>query len=115
MLLELEDMKGKSYDCLSFLPGQAEGLVSIEGGEYCDDGVAVGGSKLGDIYHITLVKDLPCGNVHFDNFEAILTDPLVYMSNLIESGWYGIIHKKTTTSQKINDGVVKTLKPTELH
>jgi hypothetical protein len=43
---------------------------------------------------------------NFDDSEAILTDPLEYVSMLIPQGWYGVVCKKTTTSDVVIDDIV---------
>ena len=105
----MEWMKDKDFDCLSFLPTK-KGSVEISCGSYKSKDDVPDKSPIGQMFHIVLVKELPSGVTHYDNFEAILSDPLVYMSNLIQSGWYGLIHKKTSSSQEINDDFVEKLK-----
>ncbi len=59
---------------------------------------------LGNMYHIMVYKVNEKGYlIDKDNFEAILTDPRVYVSNLIISGFYGVIVKKTKKSRKFID------------
>lgn len=106
----LMSLKGKEYDCLCFLPGDEEGEVKIDLGEYEDRGSKIGGSKMGDAYYITLIREKPCGDIDFDTFEAILSDPLVYISNLIPAGFFGIISKKTSTSMEFNDDMTQKIK-----
>ena len=56
---------------------------------------------MGDSYHVILFKAAEDGQlVNIDRFNAIFVDPVVYMSGLIESGWFGILTKMTTTSEK---------------
>jgi hypothetical protein len=45
-----------------------------------------------------------------DSIEAILSDPLEYISGLIPSGFYGIIAKRTTTSEKIINKLLDNMK-----
>jgi hypothetical protein len=53
-------------------------------------------ADIGDYFHILLYKCTPEGFVFdIDNFEAILTGPDVYISNIINSGFFGIVVKKT--------------------
>jgi hypothetical protein len=44
-----------------------------------------------------------------EKFEAILLEPLEYISNMIKSDWYGIVARKTTTSQKFVDTIFDKL------
>jgi hypothetical protein len=73
--------------------------------------------KCGNNYVITmeniLFKEDEEGElVDIDMFDAIFMDPLEYMSNLIPSGIFGIMARKTTTSnnfiQKTFDKLIKT-------
>ena len=59
-------------------------------------------TELGNIYHIMIYKIDESGFVlHKDNFEAVLTDPAVYTSNIINCGFHGIVVKKTHFSKKL--------------
>lgn len=57
--------------------------------------------ELGDMYLIAFfksdVKDVIKLN---DNFEAVFIDPMTYIKNLIGSGLYGLMVKKTKKSEK---------------
>ena len=99
MLPFLHEIKNSPYDCLYFLPGKKNSL-NVEAAVYKDPGEKIGGSSLGDLYHIILFKDNGETVHNYDFFEAILGCPLEYMSNLLPSGWYGILAKKTTTSDE---------------
>lgn len=110
MLHYLQPMKDKVYDCFSFLPGEDDDTLSIEFGEYADENsIKVGGSELGDLYHIILYKYKKDDKLDFDNFEAILGCPLEYASTLIPAGFYGIIAKKTTTSDTFAADMAKQI------
>jgi hypothetical protein len=104
MLDFLKPLKKEPFDFLTFLEGDSEGQITICGQEYAIKGEPVGGSDLGPSYHIVLFRDSKEKKDEYgdlDSFEAILGDPLEYISGLIPSGFYGIIAKKTTTSDKI--------------
>jgi hypothetical protein len=61
---------------------------------------------LGNYYHILLYK--PSENrkdVDIDVFDAILTDPSVYVSNMIQHGFSGIVTKITESSRQYIAGV----------
>ena len=57
-------------------------------------------TEMGDKFHIAFFKpdenDLPMFD---DSFEAILTDPIVYINNLVGSGVSGCILRKTDKSE----------------
>lgn len=58
-------------------------------------------NHLGHVYHIMIYKCNKHGDItHPDNFVAILTDPYVYVSSIIECGFYGVVTKKTKASNK---------------
>jgi hypothetical protein len=108
-------MKSESFDFLTFLSGDTENEIQIVGQEYADKGEPVGGNDLGLTYHIVLFRDSKIDKDAYgdlDSFEAILADPLEYVSGLIPGGFYGIIAKKTTTSHKIIDKLLDTMKKT---
>ena len=89
------------FDAFFFLPGENKNTVHLEGATYKEPGEKIGGSSMGDSYHVILFKAAEDGQlVNIDRFNAIFVDPVVYMSGLIESGWFGILTKMTTTSEK---------------
>jgi hypothetical protein len=107
MLDFLEPLKEEKFDFITFFEGEKVDSISVMGQFYNEPGEPVGGSSLGDSYHIILFKSHKTEDkyVDLDNFEAILADPLEYMSGLIPSGFYGVIARKTTTS----DGIIQRL------
>lgn len=101
MLDFLRDVKSKDFDGFFFIPGEEEDTIRVEGCNYKQKGEELEKSEMGNMYHIILFKQDEEGNpIKQDMFEAILSDPLEYMSNLIPQDWYGLICKKTTTSTK---------------
>ena len=57
-------------------------------------------SDLGCKYHMAFFKEDENGMPQFDDaFEAILSDPIVYIKNLVGSGLSGCIVKKTEKSE----------------
>lgn len=103
MLDYLKDFKNDKFDFLTFLEGNNSNMIHVECNDYNEPGEPIGGSPMGDAYHIILFRSHETEDkyTNLDFFEAILVDPLEYMSNLIPQGWYGIFAKKTTTSQPI--------------
>lgn len=69
-------------------------------------------TPLGNSYHILLYKINEYGKItHNDNFAAILTDPRVYVENIIKHNFYGIVVKETAGSKKfISEMYQKILK-----
>jgi hypothetical protein len=113
MLDCLKPIKNEKWDCLSFFEGEKDDQISIEGTSYKEPGEYHIGANKGQMYHIVLVKD-HSEDVekfeHFDQFEAVLFDPLEYVSGLIPCGWYGVVAKKTDNSHKFIEDVVDKLK-----
>ena len=115
MLDFLKPMKNEKYDFLTFLAGEQKDSIHIEGTEYKDPGEKLGGNNLGDSYHVVLFKDHKTDKdkyAELDTFEAILCEPLEYISGLIPAGFYGIIARKTTTSDKIINKLLDNVKQT---
>ena len=112
MLDYLKVLQDKEHDAYFFLPGPKEDTIHLEGATYKDAGENVGGSNMGSAYHVILFKEDPEGElVDIDMFDAIFMDPLEYMSGLLPSGIFGIMARKTTTSnnfiQKTFDKLIK--------
>jgi hypothetical protein len=106
MLDFLKPMKNEKYDFLTFLEGEKKGAITIHGTEYANPGESLGCGPQGDAWHIVLFRDHKEDKDKYgdlDSFDAILIDPLEYISNRIPEGWYGIIARKTTTSKPIID------------
>jgi hypothetical protein len=99
MLDFLKELQGENFDALFFLPGDTKEQIHIEGALYKDPGEDIGGNSLGKQYHVILFKENEEGIYDVDRFEAIFAEPLEYMSELIPANWYGIVAKKTTTSE----------------
>lgn len=88
------------YDAIFFLPGPKEDQVHIEASILKERGESLGGSAMGDAYHVVLFKDdiIEDKIYNVDRFEAIFLDPYEYISNLIPQQWFGMVIRKTTTS-----------------
>jgi len=113
MLELLQPLKKQNIDFFTFLAGDEEGQINIMGSEYANPGEKLGGNSLGDLYHIVLFRDSKenCDEYdEVDSFEAILACPLEYASGLIPGGFYGIIARKTTTSDKLMNRLLAFMK-----
>lgn len=109
MLPFLEQLKDENFDCISFLPGKKDGEMNLEGGTYIDKGEEIRGN-MGCIYHINIFKEKKDFTIDFDTFEAVLVDPLVYMSHIIPAGYFGFISKKTTSSDEFNQDMIQKMR-----
>ena len=105
MLDFLKPLKQEKYDFITFFEGDKKDSVSVMGQCYNEPGEAIEGSPMGEKYHVILFRSHETEDKYtdLDNFEAILSDPIEYMSGLIPSGFSGVIARKTTTSGKIID------------
>jgi len=99
------------YDVLFFLPGEEENMFRIESCRYKDPGNQIGGSELGPEYTVVLFKcNDEDGTYDHDSFDAILADPRIYISGLIPQDWYGLVARKTTTSQSFVKDMIDKFK-----
>ena len=93
------------FDAIFFMPTDNNN-IHIQSNVYKNKGTPVENSEVGDKWHIILFQEDGEENdeeliiKNFDTFEAIFSDPREYISDLIKCGWYGIISRKTTTSEK---------------
>jgi hypothetical protein len=103
MLEPLQKMKNTDYDMIAFMPSEKdENQIVIERTLYADPGEDLERVGMGDYYHILIFKENENGEVlHRDLFEAILTEPLEYISYLIPNHWFGMVARKTTKSPKL--------------
>ena len=100
LLEKIRELAETPYDGFIFSPHEElEEHTHIETFTYKEPGQSVGGSKLGHNYEIVFLEHGEHGDMIIeDSFDAILSDPVVYLENLIKCGFYGIIGRKTTTS-----------------
>ena len=93
-------LKDEPFDAFFFLPGEKEDTVHLESAIYKEAGEKKGGSAMGDGYHIILFREAEDGElVDIEQFEAVLVDPLTYVTRMLSIDWYGIVAKMTTTSE----------------
>ena len=100
MLDFLKEFSNDKPDAILFLPGDKEGQIQIESATYKNAGDNIGGSSMGHAYHVILFKENSKTEQLYDvdRFDAIFIDPLEYISGLIPHNWFGVIARKTTTS-----------------
>lgn len=87
-------------DGVAFVPANAKGDLQINGFEYKRKYKPIT-ANMGHFYHIILYKANHMGEViDKDYFIAVLSDPKVYVANLIQSDFYGVVVRQTTGSKK---------------
>ena len=110
-MLDFLKQVGRDYDALFFIPHEDEDKMQIETKKFAEQSEKIGGSELGDCYHILLFKTEEDGTPkHLEMFDAILSKPLEYISELIPCDWYGVICKKTTSSSTYMNSIFDNLK-----
>ena len=101
--------KIKDFDTIFFVPNPEsdnDNEVQIEVANYKEVGEKIGGSELGDLYDIIVFRlDEECNVTDLDKFEGILIEPREYVSRMIKEDWYGMVTRKTTTSNVMSDRV----------
>lgn len=109
MLDFLKQFKNESFDFITFLEGEKENSIEVMGTEYQERGEKLDAGIMGDSWHIVLFREDKNDKEKYadlDSFEAVLIEPLDYISNLIPAGYFGIVARKTTTSHKIVKKIV---------
>ena len=109
MLEAFKDMT--DFDVLFWLPTNEVDTMKIESCKYKTPGSQIGGSDLGPEYHIVIFKFNPeTGTYAHDRWDAILSDPRVYVSGLIPQKWYGLVARKTTESEDFVTDILDKIK-----
>jgi hypothetical protein len=106
MLDFLRELKNENFDIIHFISGDEKDTLDVRTNLYKDSAESIETTSLGNKYHIILFRENDKGIViNPDKFEAILLDPLEYISELIPQRWYGIIARKTKSSGKFIDNL----------
>ena len=95
----------ENYDGFYFLPGKDDDEMAISffqfGEELGNQKKVDSKNEVGDLWHIALFTQGEKGEPVFnDSFEAIFSDPEVYVKNLCGTGIYGCVLRKTDKSVK---------------
>lgn len=84
-----------NVDGITFIPATCIDDLDIRGFSY-NKKIKYETGPPGHVYHILLYKIDPDGTVlELDYFDSILTGPEVYVYNIIKSGFFGMVTKKT--------------------
>lgn len=96
-----KELKSEPFDTFFFLPGEEDNSIHLESAMYKEPGEKVGGSVMGDSYHIIIFREAEDGElVDVEQFNAVLIDPATYITRMLSIDWFGIIARMTTTSEK---------------
>ena len=110
LLNQIRKLAETPYDGFIFSPHpEKENHTHIESFSYVTPGEAVKGSDMGSKYEILFLEPSEEYDdmILEDRFVAILSDPVIYLHHLVTSGFFGIIGKKTTTSDLFFDSVME--------
>lgn len=104
-----EHLDGEHYDALMVVPHpEKEGSLHIEFLRYKEPGEPHDPNEVGEWHDIFLFQENEDGEFYNkDRFSAVLLDPIEYSSRLAKGGVYGIIGKKTSTSNEFFDDIEK--------
>jgi hypothetical protein len=106
MLQWLNPIKNETFDVVYFVAGDEDDSIDVQLRTFKDTEEYLDETKLGSCYQILLYKQDKNGTlINPERFEAILIDPLEYISQLIPQDFYGIIAKKTKNSHKFIDNI----------
>ena len=108
----MSEPNATQFDGFYLMPGDEEGSLSLSYFDFKDEfdkGKKVGGTDVGDMYHVIFFKQggdsLPELD---DHFEAIFGDPETYIRGLIGANIYGCFVRKTENSFKWVDDYLKS-------
>lgn len=101
VLREIED-----YDTIFFVPHpEDDNQVKLEVAKYKDMGEKLDVGLAGDSFEIILFRlNGEDELTDLDKFQGVLSEPREYISRMIKDDWYGMVTRKTTTSDRlVND------------
>lgn len=98
----LQHLKNNDFDGLNFFRN-GDGDLEINGFDYKNPGEKVGGTELGDLYHIIVFPEDPPKMPEL--FDAILISPVHYVSRMIDDGFLGVVSKVTTNSRSVAEAM----------
>jgi len=99
------NMNVSKYDGFYFLPGNQEDELELSfysfDGDLANSKKVESNNPIGDIWHVAFFTKDDKGEPLFDySFEAIFSDPEVYIKNLCGMGLFGCVLRKTDKSVK---------------
>jgi hypothetical protein len=73
----------------------------IHGLTYVENGDNIGSSTMGNSYDIVTFRESDEGFYDKEHYQAILVCPYTYSEKVMKDGLFGIIAKRTTTSEDV--------------
>jgi hypothetical protein len=86
--------------CIMPSPDSREQTI-IHGLTYVDNGDNIGSSTMGNSYDIVTFRESDEGFYDKEHYQAILVCPYTYSEKVMKDGFFGIIAKRTTTSEDV--------------
>lgn len=106
-------MGDNKFDGLLVAPGGVKDTIIVSFFMFRDEkyrGNSIENTGIGDRFHVALFKKTKDGTLKLDDiFEAIFSDPLTYIRNLVPLGFYGTFVRKTENSKFWFDNYTKRL------
>ena len=99
-------LKSEPFDGINFYRND-DGDLEICGFQYKNPGEKLPGSSIGELYDIIIFLEEPPKMP--EKFQAILTSPIDYISNMLDNGFLGLVAKTTTTSAEFVNDAFDTL------
>ena len=99
-------LKTEPFDGINFYRND-DGDLEICGFQYKNPGEKLPGSSIGELYDIIIFLEDPPKMP--EKFQAILTSPIDYISNMLDNGFLGLVAKTTTTSAEFVNDAFDTL------
>jgi hypothetical protein len=105
-----QEIKDQKCDAITFLPRQGQLLdTEIHGLTYHDKGIKAKGTDIGDLFDITIFRRKDNKYCDIERFDAILACPYTYSSTMFDGNYYGIVAKKTSTSDNVINSFEKRI------
>lgn len=99
---DISMLNAKQFDGFYILPTKDKDGIKLSYFDFKDDfvkGEKIQGTNIGDMYHVIFMKEGKDGNPELDDhFEAIFSDPEVYVKGLLGAEVYGCMVRKTENS-----------------
>lgn len=102
--MKTNSVDGATYDGVFFFPAvdeEGDDVMAFNFWSFTGNFAnkeSVGATEMGNMFHVAFFKENEGGFEIDDTFEAIFTDPKVYLEGLAGSNLFGVICRKTANS-----------------